>query len=312
MLEDSRSAIAATSSAAIRAEELADGAQAGGGHAEPIESRDDAATVQPASVVKERADQAFAAGRLEDALALYGEALRADAAQEWSALSAPEPAPAAAAAGADGADETSAEFARILNPPAAPVGGVQFRCQCLSNRAACHLKLGDFARAIDDCTAAMVAVRTHLSVRPRAIRARARARHHASDVVRDAVADCVCLSSGMSGSAQSETGASNPLPAAAVLALIRRAHPSPFHPSLPARAQGDAPSLATPAGSAAAAQGRGYKDALLLKLLLRRAAAYVELGRLEDALGEYEEAHLLAPDNTAVADALRQLRAKSK
>lgn len=57
---------------------------------------------------------------------------------------------------------------------------------------------------------------------------------------------------------------------------------------------------------------KGSVDALLLKLLLRRAAAYVELGRMEDALGEYEEAHALAPDNGAVNDALRQLRARSR
>lgn len=53
------------------------------------------------------------------------------------------------------------------------------------------------------------------------------------------------------------------------------------------------------------------RDALLLKLLLRRAAAYVELGRMEDALAEYEEAHELAPENGAVKDALRQLRARA-
>lgn len=33
---------------------------------------------------------------------------------------------------------------------------------------------------------------------------------------------------------------------------------------------------------------------------------------MEDALGEYEEAHALAPDNGAVNDALRQLRARSR
>jgi hypothetical protein len=31
---------------------------------------------------------------------------------------------------------------------------------------------------------------------------------------------------------------------------------------------------------------------------------------MEDALAEYEEAHTLTPDNSAVSDALRQLRAQ--
>lgn len=77
----------------------------------------------------------------------------------------------------------------------------------------------------------------------------------------------------------------------------RRARRPPFLPPVPPQ-----PTDAVP---------NAKRDGLLLKLLLRRAAAYVELGRTADALGEYEEAHAIAPDNGAVKDALRQLRARA-
>mmetsp|Transcript_36571 Transcript_36571/g.85812 ORF Transcript_36571/g.85812 Transcript_36571/m.85812 type:complete len:341 (+) Transcript_36571:471-1493(+) len=232
-LEDSRSAIAFTHGPSIHASELPTGAPAAEASPYPLPLLGGESAVN----LKTRADQAFMSGALESAVSLYTDALAADSLREWSALTAPgtpDAADAVAAAAAapagetygtiTGTAETDTHLDALLRPPAAVTGGVQFRCQCLSNRAACLLKLGDFSRAIDDCTAAMAAVRTGLSEQGEAERAR------------------------------SET--------------------------------------------------------LLLKLLLRRAAAYVELSRFEDALGEYEEAHKLAPDNAGVSDALSQLRAR--
>lgn len=48
---------------------------------------------------------------------------------------------------------------------------------------------------------------------------------------------------------------------------------------------------------------------MLLKLLMRRAAAYWQLGRVEDARAEYGEAHRLAPENEQVLAALEALGA---
>lgn len=230
------SAISATSSAAIRAHELvsASAAPAEADAASEAASRTAAATGDGAPLsafaLKAHADRAFAAGALEDAVALYGDALRADATAEWERLtdlplSPPRAADATtcddagfvpadgyagsmpgfvfttragrlgyhrdarARAGVDGAVGSPAaeanartraqgeagseaeavtvsgapaddELHAIIRAAEQPKSGVHLRCLCLSNRAACHLKLGDYARAVDDCTAALAAVRT--------------------------------------------------------------------------------------------------------------------------------------------------------
>ena len=41
-------------------------------------------------------------------------------------------------------------------------GGILFRCQCLANRSACHLKLGSFGETVDDAGAAIAALGTGL------------------------------------------------------------------------------------------------------------------------------------------------------
>lgn len=76
--------------------------------------------------LKSDADSAFRAGKLERAIELYGQALRADAASEW-----------------------------VSGPNAE---GVVLRCQCLANRAACHLKRSDCDSCVDDATAAITAL----------------------------------------------------------------------------------------------------------------------------------------------------------
>ena len=63
-------------------------------------------------------------------MSLYGKALKADSAAEWM--------------------------------EGAAVGGLFFRCQCLANRSACHLKLGQFAETVDDAGAAVAALGTGL------------------------------------------------------------------------------------------------------------------------------------------------------
>lgn len=79
-----------------------------------------------AAQIKKDADTAVQAGKLERAVGLYGEALKADASAEW-----------------------------LLG---AAVGGLLFRCQCLANRAACQLRLRQFSSCVDDSTAALAAL----------------------------------------------------------------------------------------------------------------------------------------------------------
>lgn len=176
---DDRSAASATPSAAIAAAELEGsdapkgGAGEEGGGAEPSTASAGAETTPrgadapalTASELKSQADHSFRTGDAAAAIALYARALAADAEQEWQLLdrgSAAE-APAAAPAAAEPAGSTVG-------------GGILFRCSCLANRAACHLKLGEYARVIDDCTAAIAAVRASVGeVRaPRPARGRAR------------------------------------------------------------------------------------------------------------------------------------------
>lgn len=76
--------------------------------------------------IKKSADSAVAAGRLEAAVGLYGEALTADASAEWL--------------------------------QGVAVGGLLFRCQCLANRAACHLRLQQHTQCVDDAGAALAAL----------------------------------------------------------------------------------------------------------------------------------------------------------
>ena len=59
-------------------------------------------------------------------MSLYGKALKADSAAEWM--------------------------------EGAAVGGLFFRCQCLANRSACHLKLHAFDACLDDAGAALAAL----------------------------------------------------------------------------------------------------------------------------------------------------------
>jgi tetratricopeptide (TPR) repeat protein len=79
-----------------------------------------------AAQIKFSADSAVAAGRLQAAVKLYSEALTADASAEWLQSVA--------------------------------VGGLLFRCQCLANRAACHLRLKQHAHCVDDAGAALAAL----------------------------------------------------------------------------------------------------------------------------------------------------------
>uniref|UniRef100_A0A7S3RX16 CS domain-containing protein n=2 Tax=Emiliania huxleyi TaxID=2903 RepID=A0A7S3RX16_EMIHU len=79
-----------------------------------------------AALLKGDADGAVRNGKLEQALQLYGAALQADAAAEWLQGTA--------------------------------TGGLLFRCQCLANRAACHLRLSDYNACVDDATAALTAL----------------------------------------------------------------------------------------------------------------------------------------------------------
>ena len=67
---------------------------------------------------------AFREARLGKAVTMYGKALKADAAAEWMGEG----------------------------------GGILFRCQCLANRSACHLKLGSFGETVDDAGAAIAAL----------------------------------------------------------------------------------------------------------------------------------------------------------
>ena len=77
---------------------------------------------------KADADTAFREARLGKAVTLYGKALKADASAEWLGEGR----------------------------------GILFRCQCLANRSACHLKLGSFAETVDDAGAAIAALGTGL------------------------------------------------------------------------------------------------------------------------------------------------------
>ena len=66
----------------------------------------------------------WAQARLGRAVTLYGKALKADAAAEWLGEGR----------------------------------GILFRCQCLANRSACHLKLHAFDACLDDAGAALAAL----------------------------------------------------------------------------------------------------------------------------------------------------------
>jgi len=81
-----------------------------------------------AAQLKSDADAAFREARLGRAVSLYTKALKADAAAEWMGSG----------------------------------GGILFRCQCLANRSACHLKLGSFTETVDDAGAAIAALGTGL------------------------------------------------------------------------------------------------------------------------------------------------------
>lgn len=81
-----------------------------------------------AAQIKADADSAFREARLGRAVTLYGKALKADASAEWLGQG----------------------------------GGILFRCQCLANRSACHLKLGAFTETIEDAGAAIAALGTGL------------------------------------------------------------------------------------------------------------------------------------------------------
>mmetsp|Transcript_5008 Transcript_5008/g.12906 ORF Transcript_5008/g.12906 Transcript_5008/m.12906 type:complete len:829 (+) Transcript_5008:114-2600(+) len=224
-LGDDRSAAAATPSAAIAAHDLdtpdalngvpevtgevaaapAAAPPPDGGAVQdalPGAPPDGAAHELSPSQLKELADASFRAGDAARAIALYTRALAADAELEWQLL-----------------DTSSTEAAEPNSTAVGSNGGVLFRCSCLANRAACHLKQSDFPRVVDDCTAAIAAVR--------------------------------------------------------------------------------------------ASAGQDSEDALkgmLLKLLMRRAAAYWQLGRVDDARAEYDEAHALAPENEQVLAAREALR----
>ena len=77
-----------------------------------------------ASALKGDADGAFKEARLGKAITLYGKALKADSQAEW--------------------------FGEGL--------GLLFRCQCLANRSACHLKMHAFADTVEDAGAAIAAL----------------------------------------------------------------------------------------------------------------------------------------------------------
>jgi tetratricopeptide (TPR) repeat protein len=81
-----------------------------------------------AAELKADADEAFREARLGRAVTFYGKALKADAAAEWQGEG----------------------------------GGILFRCQCLANRSACHLKLGAFSDTVNDAGAAIAALGTGL------------------------------------------------------------------------------------------------------------------------------------------------------
>jgi len=77
-----------------------------------------------ASGFKSDADSAFREARLGRAITLYGKALKADSQAEWLGEGK----------------------------------GILFRCQCLANRSACHLKMHAFKETVDDAGAAIAAL----------------------------------------------------------------------------------------------------------------------------------------------------------
>ena len=105
-------------------------AAAGGTIANPAASSASKPPVgtRTAAQFKADADTAFREARLGKAVTLYGKALKADASAEWLGEGR----------------------------------GILFRCQCLANRSACHLKLGSFAETVDDAGAAIAALGTGL------------------------------------------------------------------------------------------------------------------------------------------------------
>ena len=109
----------------------ADGAAAAGSAsaaaANPSSSKPPVGT-RSATSLKADADGAFREARLGKAVTLYGKALKADAQAEWMGEGR----------------------------------GILFRCQCLANRSACHLKLSSFTDTVDDAGAAIAALGTGL------------------------------------------------------------------------------------------------------------------------------------------------------
>ena len=100
---------------------------AASGNGAPAVSKPPVGT-RTAAQIKSDADTAFREARLGKAVTMYGKALKADAAAEWMGEG----------------------------------GGILFRCQCLANRSACHLKLGSFGETVDDAGAAIAALGTGL------------------------------------------------------------------------------------------------------------------------------------------------------
>lgn len=107
----------------------AEGAKEGGADgASSAASRKPPTGTRSAAALKGDADTAFKEARLGKAVALYGKALKADAQAEWFGEGK----------------------------------GLLFRCQCLANRSACHLKMHAFADTVEDAGAAIAALSTGL------------------------------------------------------------------------------------------------------------------------------------------------------
>jgi len=81
-----------------------------------------------ATALKGDADSAFREARLGRAVALYAKALKADSQAEWYGEGQ----------------------------------GLLFRCQCLANRSACHLKMHAFKDTVEDAGTAIAALSTGL------------------------------------------------------------------------------------------------------------------------------------------------------
>ena len=114
--------------ASAAAEAAEAGGSGGAAAAAPAPSSKPPVGTRSAAQLKSDADAAFREARLGRAVSLYTKALKADAAAEWMGSG----------------------------------GGILFRCQCLANRSACHLKLGSYTETVDDAGAAIAALGTGL------------------------------------------------------------------------------------------------------------------------------------------------------